>query len=130
MVREFTTGKTRKSTVDEFGDVYGFRVEVVPAMNPQERVHATRLIFPALWFDSVLCEKGLDAIRNYRKEYDEKRLVFKENPLHDWSSHGADSFGMIGVTHKEQAPIYARPIRFANLGVKDLEEDFVNPFGI
>jgi len=99
-------------------------------MNPQERVHATRLIFPALWFDAILCEDGLDAIRNYRKEYDERKLTFKENPLHDWSSHGADSFGMIGVTYKDDVPDYVKPIRFANLGVTQQEEEFQNPFGI
>jgi len=131
MVRNFSDGKTRKTTVDEMAKIYNFKVEVVPAMNPQERIHSTRLLFPAMYIDSVLCEDGLDAIRNYRKEYDEKRLIYKENPLHDWSSHGSDSFGMIGVTHKEILPEFVKAIPYANLGVYEGEdEEFSNPFGL
>jgi len=31
-------------------------------------------------------------LKYYRKEFDEKRNTFKEAPLHDWASHGADAF--------------------------------------
>nr|AKH46094.1 terminase [uncultured marine virus] len=131
MVRNFSDGKTRRATVDSFAEVHGFSVEVVPAMNPQERIHATRLIFPAFWFDEKLTAEGLDVLRNYRKEYDEKNLVFKENPLHNWASHGADSFGMIGVTHKDEVPEYVKKLPFEDLGIAYGEdEDFENPFGI
>ncbi len=131
MVREFSDGKTRMDTVNDFADMHKFSTEVVPAMNPETRIHATRLLFPAFWFDSRLCEEGLDAIRNYRKEYDEQKLVFKDRPLHDWASHGADSFGMIGVTHKERIPEYVKAIPYHDLGAKQSdEEDFSNPFGL
>ena len=130
MVREFSDGKTRKDTVDEFAKIHGFKVEVVPAMNPQERIHATRIIFATFWFDELLCEEGLDALRNYRKEYDEKNLVFKENPLHNWASHYADSFGIIGVTNKDDAPHFMKKIPFHDLGAREEEDEFGNPFGL
>ena len=40
---------------------------------------------------------GLDCLRNYRREYDEKRKVFYDRPLHDWSSHGADAFRYLAI---------------------------------
>jgi hypothetical protein len=30
-------------------------------------------------------KQGLDCLRNYRREFDEKRQVFFDKPLHDWS---------------------------------------------
>jgi len=35
--------------------------------------------------------QGVECLRNYRREYDEKRNIFYDKPWHDWSSHGADS---------------------------------------
>jgi hypothetical protein len=40
---------------------------------------------------------GLDAIRNYRREYNEKQQVFYDKPLHDWSSHFADAFRYLAI---------------------------------
>jgi len=41
--------------------------------------------------DPVRCERGLKALRNYRKEWDEDRATFCDRPFHNWASHGADS---------------------------------------
>jgi len=130
-VRELSTGKTRLDSVEEYAQAYDFKTEVVPKMNPEERVHALRLVFPKLWFDTVNCEDGIDALRAYRKEYDEKNLTFKNAPKHDWASHACDAIGMLGVVHKEKLPEYAKPIQFSDLGVaKGEDTDMVNPFGV
>ena len=42
--------------------------------------------------DRTKCKQGLDALRQYRKQWDDKNQVFKNKPLHDWCSHAADSF--------------------------------------
>jgi hypothetical protein len=49
------------------------------------------------------CAPGLEALKNYRKEYDEKAKTFKNHPLHDWASHGADDFRCFAVGHKVKA---------------------------
>lgn len=36
--------------------------------------------------------RALDALRQYRREWDEKLQKFKDQPLHDWTSHTADAF--------------------------------------
>ena len=130
-VREMTTGKSRLDSVNDYAQAYDFRYEVVPAMNPEDRVHALRLVFPKLWIDTVNCEAGIDALRNYRKEYDERNLTYKNLAKHDWASHACDAIGMLGVVHKDKLPEYAKPIRFGDLGHKiDIEDDTINPFGI
>lgn len=136
-VREFSDGETRLETVLRVCRQRKVEVSVVPAMNPEERVHALRLIFPRLFFDEVECEGGLDALKSYRKEYDEKKGVYKDNPLRDWSSHYADSAGMIGVVSKTEFPVeenygeaQKRVIHRDLTGGEDLEDDFdENPFG-
>lgn len=35
--------------------------------------------------------RALDALRQYRREWDEKLQKFKDAPLHDWTSHTADA---------------------------------------
>jgi phage terminase large subunit len=43
------------------------------------------------WIDSNRCERGIEALRQYRREYDDKLKDWRRNPLHDWTSHGADA---------------------------------------
>jgi phage terminase large subunit len=36
-------------------------------------------------------DRALNALRQYRREWDEKLQKFKDAPLHDWTSHTADA---------------------------------------
>lgn len=42
-------------------------------------------------FDADKCREGLHAIENYGYEWDDERMIFKNKPRHDWTSHAADS---------------------------------------
>lgn len=99
-VREYTTGEQRITTIEKYGKDMGFKARVQPRTHPEDRVHATRMLFNRMYIDVVRCETGLDALRNYRKEYDERNLTYKDKPVHDWASHAADAFGMIGLAYK------------------------------
>jgi hypothetical protein len=33
-------------------------------------------------------KQGVDCLRSYRRDYDERRSVYFDKPLHDWASHG------------------------------------------
>ena len=44
-----------------------------------------------------MCSILVEALRQYRKDYDEKNKVYKNRPLHDWSSHGADAFRYLAL---------------------------------
>jgi phage terminase large subunit len=41
-------------------------------------------------FDAEKCADGLHCLEHYAYEWDEDRKMFKNNPKHDWTSHGAD----------------------------------------
>ena len=52
-----------------------------------------RATLPSIWFrNNSTVNKGLECLRNYRRVFNEKLNVYQEKPLHDWSSHAADSF--------------------------------------
>lgn len=60
-------------------------------------IQAVRLIFSRCSFDEQKCDKGLNALINYQKEWNEEKKMFSDNPLHDWSSHGADAFRYLAM---------------------------------
>ena len=93
--RELQTGKSRKQFLEE----RGFNVNIVPRHEPMDGIDAARLRFNRMWFDAEKCARGIDCLRMYRADYDEKNQVLRTKPLHDWASHGADAFrcGVMGA---------------------------------
>ena len=87
-VRELGTGKSRLEVLRDAG----LDCTVVPRLGVDDGIQAVRRMLPRCWFNIPQVKQGLDCLRNYRREYDEKRNVFYDKPLHDWSSHGSDSF--------------------------------------
>jgi hypothetical protein len=87
-VRELGTGKSRLEVLRDAG----LDCTVVPRLGVDDGIQAVRRMLPRCWFNTPQVKQGLDCLRNYRREYDEKRNVFYDKPLHDWSSHGSDSF--------------------------------------
>lgn len=96
--REMTTGRTREEVMRA---LLG-NVTVAPLQQVADGIHAVRTIFPKMWFDRVGCAHGIEALRNYRKRYDEKRRTFEEHPHHDWASHGADAMRQKAITHQDR----------------------------
>lgn len=79
-----------------------FEVTVIPNQGKgaaMARVERARQLFPQMWFDNK-CQAGIDAIGWYHAKIDEKREI-DLGPEHDWSSHGADAFGLAAVFYKE-----------------------------
>ena len=62
------------------------------ALPVQEGINAVKMLLPRCVFDATKCAQGLEALRHYRSDFDERRKVFRTTPLHDWASHDADSF--------------------------------------
>ncbi len=85
-VRELGTGKSRLEVAKELG----INFEIVPNISVQDGIDAGRRFFSKLWVDKENCKDWLKLIPQYTKEYDEDKKIFKDKPLHDWTSHGAD----------------------------------------
>jgi len=88
-VREIGTGVSRKTTFEGLGLK---PIETLPKLPIEEGIASVRLVLPRCYFDEEKCGRGLDCLRNYHKEYDEKMKTYKSHPEHDWSSNGADAF--------------------------------------
>lgn len=109
-VRELTSGKSRRDTAEALG----IRFQVAPKLPIHEGIDAVRGLFPKLWFDGKKCRDGLNALKNYRKQYDEKRKTYLNQPYHDWSSNGADAFRTLatGIDFKRRGMSAERPDKY------------------
>ena len=92
--RELTNGKSRLETAKKLG--IDFRV--APSLGVMDGIDAARLMFGKCWFDKKRCAAGINALKNYRKQWDEKRKTYGNHPYHDWSSNGSDAFRMLAVS--------------------------------
>lgn len=82
----------------------GLRPTIVPRQSIEDGIAAVRAVLPKCWFDKVKCERGIDALRLYRKTYDERNLTYRSSPVHDWASHPADAFRYLTWGIKEYSP--------------------------
>lgn len=85
--REYTSGKSRLATLAALG----IEAVVVPEASVLDGINVTRKMLGRTWIDPVRCSRGLEALRDYRREYDERLKDWKKNPLHNWSSHASDA---------------------------------------
>lgn len=96
-VRELGTGKSRIETARELG----INFMVAPKLSIEDGIEAGRNILSRCWFDREKCQRGMTALKSYHKEWDEKNKTYKNHPKHDWSSHGADAFRIMAVSHQQ-----------------------------
>jgi hypothetical protein len=98
--RSFQTGR---STLEQFLEA-DFPVELVPKLSVQHGIDAARLFLPYCYFDTGVerVANGVEALRAYRRQWDEKKSVFADKPLHDWASDGADAFRYMALVAKDR----------------------------
>lgn len=93
-VRELGTGKSRLETLKTLGLQ---NITIAPKLAVDDGIQAARTFIAASWFDEDKCSRGIEALRQYRRDYDEKGKTWRNRPLHDWTSHGADAFRYLAV---------------------------------
>lgn len=103
--RELSTGKTRLETAKTMG----INFKEVENISRDDGIDRVRAILSRCWFDKKKTKDGLAALKNYRKEWDDKKKKYRDNPLHDWASDGADSFRYMAVAHKDPTPRRPKP---------------------
>jgi phage terminase large subunit len=113
-------GETNDRVVDvSFESAFraaGYAVEVVKNQGKgaaRQRIEAARRRFPAIWFNETTTEAGREALGWYHEKKDEARGIGL-GPEHDWSSHGADAFGLMCVAYEEPGrnPAWNKPIQY------------------
>jgi len=112
------TLQTGRSTVEQFlepqqTDEHGapleydrtpYPVDLVPNLKKQQGIDAARLVLPHCYINQETCYAGIEALRAYRRKFDELKKVFSNEPLHDWASDGADSFRYLSLVAREHLP--------------------------
>ena len=93
--RELGTGRSRIETLHalELSNTV-----VVAQQGVADGINAVRLMLAKCWFDAERCARGIEALKQYRREWDGKRQVWRERPLHDWTSHAADAFRYLATS--------------------------------
>jgi phage terminase large subunit len=76
----------------------GRKPELVPNEDLMEGVNAGRETIPFARFDGKRCAQGLESLRSYRTEWDEKARAFRKTPEHNWASHGADAWRYLSLS--------------------------------
>lgn len=91
------TFSTRRSTIEQFLDEFGpSTCAIVPKLDFTDGISAVRKVLPTCYF-SQRTEDGVEGLRAYRREWDEEKKVFSQNPVHDWSSHPSDAFRYLSI---------------------------------
>ncbi len=89
------TLSTKRTTIEQVRHHFkgeGVAIRQVPKLAKQHGIDAVRLILPQCYFNQTKCYDGIEALRAYRRTYDEVKKVYAEKPLHDWASDASDGF--------------------------------------
>ncbi|HBZ2938508.1 TPA: terminase, partial [Klebsiella pneumoniae] len=108
--REFAAdAKSRKELAREGyeidGQMYSMNFRVVPKAGIDTGIESVREILKSCVFDEEKCAVGISHLEGYRKEWDDKRGCWKDKPLHDFTSHGADSFRYFAVAKNNRKQV-------------------------
>lgn len=104
--RAKTLASGGKSIIEQLAEHLGVsKLAIVPDLSVQDGIQAVRQMLPRVWFDKRT-EDGIEALRQYQREYDEDKKAFRQTPRHDWTSHPADAFRMLAIAWRQE-PIAA-----------------------
>src|SRR3990167_4046838 len=91
------TGKTRLETARSLD----FKFSIVEDLSLEDGINAGMVALDRLVVDKVNCKNWINAMKNYCREWDEKRGMYKDEPYHNWSSHGADEWRYAAISEKK-----------------------------
>ena len=92
--------QTGKSTIEQFIDHFrpqGVKLDIAPNLKVQHGIDAVRMILPYCYFNREKCELGVEALRTYRRKFDEVNKVYHDHPHHTWEADWADSFRYLAL---------------------------------
>jgi len=124
--RAKTLASGGKSIIEQLMDKLplksGNLFKIVPNLSLQDGIQATRMALARTWFDGMKCQEGIECLRQYQREYDEDKKVFRDKPRHDWTSHGADAFRMLSIAWRDETEIERQnqPIKGIFVGQTDV----------
>ena len=112
--RSFSSGLSTKDVAASLG-IPLIKLETLK-MSLDDGIEATRALFPRVWIDDKNCTRLVKCLENYRKEFDVNDQIYKNKPVHDQYSHGADAFRYACIAIKQH-------IDSSRSGISDAEAD-------
>ncbi len=101
--RAKTFASNGKSTIEQLISILGnSNIAIVPKLSVQDGIQAVRMTLPHCWFDAKKCKDGIEALRQYEREYDEDSKAFRVSPKHNWASNPADAFRYLAVAWRDE----------------------------
>lgn len=85
--REISSATTRK----QFAASHGLMFKVTPKIAIEDGITAVKARLPLCWFDETKCKAGLDALRHYKRTWQQKFNQFSATPVHDWACVTGDT---------------------------------------
>lgn len=114
-VRELGSGRSRLEIAKDLG----IRFDIAKRLSLHDGLNAARMLLPRCYFDADKCAKGIEALQNYRKDFNTRLDEFKETPVHDWASHGADAFRYLAISIPSTAlQVKWAPLKYDNRGIR------------
>ena len=76
------------------------KFKFVPRLDKQEGIAAGRTTIHRARFHKTQCEQGINALKEYHREWDDENKIFLDNPKHNWASHPADAWRYLSLSWK------------------------------
>ena len=100
--RAKTLASGGKSIIEQIATKIDIKqLKIVPNLSLQDGIQATRLALNRTWFHNR-CEEGIECLRQYQREWDDDKKVFRDRPKHDWTSHSADAMRYLAIVWKDE----------------------------
>lgn len=111
-VKEWGTGRTRTEVMSSLG----LRPRLVPLAGKQDGIQAVRSTLQRSIFHPRCEEKGIPALEQYRREWDDEKKTFRASEVHDWTSHLADAFRYLAMAWRTIPVVNVEPVRVPKPG--------------
>jgi hypothetical protein len=91
----------------------------VRVQEKESAIEAARTVIPTCWFDEENCvtksgehQVGLPSLENYQKQWNPKLGTWRDEPIHNWASHGADAFMEFAMNQQSATKTESRPLKY------------------
>lgn len=114
--KELGTGKSRLEVLESLGLK---NLRIAPIHRVEDGINGARVVLARSWFDQKKTKRGIEALTLYRSDWNDKLGTLQARPVHDWSSHAADSYRYLAMT-LDQAAIrtgFNRKIAYPRRGI-------------
>jgi hypothetical protein len=92
---------------------YGWHFQMVPKVSIEDGIEAVRYLFPKMRIDKLNADLAVRALREFQREFDDKKGIYKKAPLENWAIHIADAFRYLAVVYRRLYDIPLPPSTYS-----------------